>query len=376
MNISYQHLNIDQLLIQHYLIKRKSSTHQSSLQFGFTLLEMVLVLFLVGLMASATLMLTDNVEDQAKYDVTKQRMEMMRKAIVGDPTRTVNGGPEISGFAADMGRLPGCIKELLEQVECATTTPLDSWVIDPTTGIGFGWRGPYVQVSPERSGYLRFRDGYGNSDVDDYVDALYSGWIWRLFNEDDVAVPVPPASPTAPEIIRVQSKGFDNTTPYPAGDINDVVVDNRPHFLVTASDWKIQLSDPISINFINQSTNNLPTPVSEKLVFRIYQSDLTAFIDTFDGTNNYLEMTSESIPASSQQPIQFPLSSTELPIGHYGYAVVCYEAPPVDPTDNVIFDGDCDKAPAADPNPTATAANIKYFTVAPRQNITLDWIIK
>lgn len=82
-------------------------------QTGFTLLELVLVLFLIALMASAALLLTEGVEDQARYDETKRRMELIRKAIVGDPSRTVNGGPEISGFVADMGRLPGCVAELL-----------------------------------------------------------------------------------------------------------------------------------------------------------------------------------------------------------------------------------------------------------------------
>mgnify|MGYP000243957607 CR=1 FL=1 len=74
-----------------------------TVQDGFTLLEMILVLFLIGLMASATLLLTENIEDQAKYDENKRRMELIRTAIVGQTNRTINGGAEISGFAADMG---------------------------------------------------------------------------------------------------------------------------------------------------------------------------------------------------------------------------------------------------------------------------------
>lgn len=79
-------------------------------QQGFTLLEIVLVLFLLALMASSTLFLTQNVEDQAKYDATKQRLQMIRTAIIGDTSRTINGQPEISGFASDMGRLPECLR--------------------------------------------------------------------------------------------------------------------------------------------------------------------------------------------------------------------------------------------------------------------------
>ena len=76
-------------------------THQQ----GFTLLEIVLVLFLLGLMASSTLFLTEGIEDQAKYDETKHRIEMIRIAIIGDTSRTINGRPAIGGFASDVGAL-------------------------------------------------------------------------------------------------------------------------------------------------------------------------------------------------------------------------------------------------------------------------------
>ena len=91
-----------------------SLSHQQ----GFTLLEIVLVLFLLGLMASSTLFLTQGVEDQTKYDETKHRLKMIRTAIIGDSSRTINGHPEVSGFAADMGRLPECLRELLSQRYC------------------------------------------------------------------------------------------------------------------------------------------------------------------------------------------------------------------------------------------------------------------
>lgn len=148
------------------------------MQQGFTLLEMLLVLFLMTLIASAGLMLTEGVEDQAKYDETKRRMELIRKAIVGDPTRTVNGAPEISGFVADMGRLPLCVAELLDlgdEITPATTprtfeSPCTNTVIipeahdDANSGLTFGWRGPYVPLLPDSDGQRRLRDGYENDD--------------------------------------------------------------------------------------------------------------------------------------------------------------------------------------------------------------------
>ncbi len=145
-------------------------------QHGFSLLEMLLVLFLLGLMASTTLMLTEGVEDQAKYDETKRRMALIRKAAVGDSFRTVNNSPEISGFTTDMGRLPHCIRELLEARNCADDADLALWDQDLDSEVWSGWRGPYLQVLPGSDGNLHFRDGYGNEAANAAEDIANSGW--------------------------------------------------------------------------------------------------------------------------------------------------------------------------------------------------------
>jgi len=214
---------------------------------GFTLLEMVLVLFLMALVTSAGLMLTEGVEDQAKSDETKRRMEMIRKAIVGDPTRTVNGSPEISGFVADMGRLPGCIRELLERMDCENIpNDLPVWQNDENTGIWAGWRGPYIAVLPDRDGVRRFRDGYGNVDIDEDEDAQNYGWVWRLYQNDgsqtgDVSQAVS---------IRMQSYGFNGTDKYPNGDMDEI---NK---LIDENDWKINISTGIDTSFLKPNTSS------------------------------------------------------------------------------------------------------------------------
>jgi len=321
---------------------------KATLQSGFTLLEMVLVLFLLALMASASLMLTENIEDQAKYDDTKHRMEMMRKAIIGDPSRTINGSPEISGFVADMGRLPDCVRELIEQKNCVDIA-LDSWSHDASTGLGTGWRGPYIQVLPERSGELRFRDGYGNSDASDAIDAQNSGWSY------DVS--------TASASIGLISKGFD-----PITDTDLIKADK----LVVSSDWQVQLPENITVTFKNQSAGNLPL-ADENLVLRVYLSDLTSAIDGDDGINSYLSFDASSAISAIPKTRNFTLNSTpSIPIGTRAYSIVCYDALIIDPDDYVVFDGDCDVA-----NPAQSTSNIRTFSVVPRQslNLNLDWII-
>ena len=226
---------------------------------GFTLLEMLLVIFMMALVASTGLMLTEGVEDQSKYDETKRRMELIRKAIIGDPTRTVNGAPEISGFVADMGRLPECLAELLElgtekapatiprtfESPCDDTVTVTEWNQDANSDLGGGWRGPYLQLLPDADGRKRIRDGYENDD-----GSVNFGWQFSDASAE----------------IRVQSAGingvFDGAIPsddYPAGNtIADVPA------LVGASDQDavFQGWNTITVRFQNNSTSGVPVSIS------------------------------------------------------------------------------------------------------------------
>jgi hypothetical protein len=299
---------------------------------------MVLVLFLVGLMASATLMLTENVEDQAKYDETKRRMEIMRKAIVGDPTRTVNGGPEIRGFVADMGRLPSCVREILEPHYCIDASgALAAWTIDTSTGIGSGWRGPYVQVLAERNNELRFRDGYGNSDA---FDAQNSGW--KIFDVSGAE-------------LTLASDAFDLSS-----DADDVEAISSP--LIVANDWQI---NRLYLNLINQNTSDaLPSAADANINVRIYLSEPTDYVTGDDNVNTSLTIPVASIPPNSSKTYLFYFdSSNVIPMGMHSYAVVC--------SDGKVFEGDCSAA-----TDLSLPQDLHTVTFIPRQTMSLDWVIQ
>jgi prepilin-type N-terminal cleavage/methylation domain-containing protein len=237
-------------------------------QSGFTLLEMVLVLFLISLMASATLFITDNLDDQASYDETKRRMEIIRQAIVGDPTRRLNGQTEIRGFAADMGRLPGCLRELVESNHCIDASgALAAWTIDASTGLGSGWRGPYIQVTPESDGALRFRDGYLNTATDasgaigtnsdaavNGDDERNHGWTWAIYDSADNLT----SDVFTAENIRIQSFGTDGSNKYPRGNLNSTSK------LIDANDFRASLAnwDSFSISFSNVSSGIVSIPAN------------------------------------------------------------------------------------------------------------------
>ena len=306
-------------------MNNRHSRHFSASQSqGFTLLEVVLVLFLMGLVASAGLMLTENVEDQAKYDETRQRMLMMRQAIIGNSTRTLNGRPEIGGFVADMKRLPGCVSELLSAEDCAGAS-LALWARDASTGVGAGWRGPYLYVSPESDGLRYFRDAYGNSDAS---DAINSGWDYQLSGEK----------------IGLSSKGLDGVSGT-GDDVSDAE-------LIMAADWQI---NSIQIRFVNNSSTAKPAGDSN-VKLRVILSNKDDKLDSHG-----VSLAAGAIPAESSLVKIFNFDvSNAVPLGSHGYLLLC--------SDGKVFDGGCTQA-------ITYPADVRYFTVAPHANHTLDWVI-
>jgi prepilin-type N-terminal cleavage/methylation domain-containing protein len=120
---------------------------------GFTLVELLVVLVILATLATAAVSVIEQVDDQARYDDTKARLAQLEAGVVGRADRTLNGEPELSGFVADMGRLPDSVQELLEPAA------LTSYSADLGSGVPGGWRGPYVKPQLE-SGAIAFRDGF------------------------------------------------------------------------------------------------------------------------------------------------------------------------------------------------------------------------
>ena len=113
---------------------------------GLSLIELLVVVTILSALALSTLALVDNTDDQFRYDDTKIRLEKVRSAILGPQGVAVGNQLVVSGFVADIGRLPNNLEELVER------GALPSWGLDPTTGVEAGWRGPYLAVLPDVTG--------------------------------------------------------------------------------------------------------------------------------------------------------------------------------------------------------------------------------
>ncbi len=144
----------------------------------YTLLGLVFLLFLLALVASSAAFLPSRQADDEVDRLNHERLDALKEAICGNlDSDTALLSPVVSGYVADMGRLPLNLNELLVQ----GSQP--SWTVDVLStvsgkffspGMAYGWRGPYLQIPVGSSG---FRDGWQNLDSSATEDNLNFGWL-------------------------------------------------------------------------------------------------------------------------------------------------------------------------------------------------------
>lgn len=237
---------------------------------AFTLIELLLVLFILAAIAATAASLGAEVEQQSRYDQTVARRELIRTAILGDPARLVDGQPVASGFVADMGRLPSNLEELLvagtapdwrpQPCFAAAAGPSTGWPpflpgsFDPTgaapTGApqGAGWRGPYVRPDLEREGAVElrtYRDGWRTVVGAASGDPNF-GWVFN-----------PPGTPAGE--VSLQSLGADGAPGAPpvAAGGHSYAADlpsDAERTLVSAADYRVDLGG-LTVRVINRMTS-------------------------------------------------------------------------------------------------------------------------
>lgn len=152
-------------------------------QSGFTLLELVVVVAVLGLIANLATEFVAQNTNQERFEATKARQAMIREAILGNPSATQNGEVQVSGYIADTGSPPRHLRQLIssdaycpnpesfdsDKTTCNTDAAGDSdleWIDSPA-----GWSGPYIQGFELESttynsnpiNFRTFRDGWGNT---------------------------------------------------------------------------------------------------------------------------------------------------------------------------------------------------------------------
>lgn len=315
----------------HYIPRQQST--------GFTLVELLLVIIILGSLALATTFLVDGLNVQSRYDDTKSRLQQIRRAVLGDASRLLNNQSELSGYIADMGRLPANLKELIDigaQPAWTLNELLDADISPVTIQIYSGWHGPYLETLPESDGVRRFRDGWNNGDLSD----VNYGWNYDLPDVSGVL---------AVTVQSLGANGQQDAAPdepydadYPASGVN----------LIEANDYTVNL-DGLAIQ-LNKPISSEPT---EDLILRLYLIDEGAITSI------------ESDPIDKAALIGVQSFTNTFPIGpffigQYAAVLLCNTSP------MVLYDGNCDTVRDVNHQPY-------YFKLVPRTHLpTIPWTIQ
>lgn len=122
---------------------------------GYTLLEILMVLVLLGVIGSlAATSMTGSVHE-AKFQATLNEMKLIQKAMIGDVNLQTRGQRTDFGYLGDVGAMPAAIGDLISMPVAVT-----AWTRDNVRRIGHGWNGPYIRGSDPGADYTR--DAWGN----------------------------------------------------------------------------------------------------------------------------------------------------------------------------------------------------------------------
>ena len=148
---------------------------------GFTLLELVVIVAVIGILAAAVTPTVMNEIMDTRVNATRSEGEGLHEAMVGAPSAA---GTRF-GFVGDIGRLPTTLAEL------ATQSGLPNYSTSNIRSIGMGWRGPYINSGTSTTDYQR--DAFGRLFVLNSGQVRSYGPDGIANNTDDIVYP-----PTAP----------------------------------------------------------------------------------------------------------------------------------------------------------------------------------
>lgn len=161
---------------------------------GFTLLQAILVVALLGLAAAVVIPLATTLLSTEREERTERRLSRLEAAMIG-ARRDGDGKAPGMGFLGDIGRLPDSLAQLLRPAT------LPSYSVSREHRTGAGWRGPYYPVPLAEDTIGIRRDAFGRPLRYSAADTSPDGETWDGFvasagrdgafgTGDDLVVPV------------------------------------------------------------------------------------------------------------------------------------------------------------------------------------------
>lgn len=162
---------------------REAHEYPLSRSRGFTLLELVVIVVVIGVLAAAVApTFLQQILDR-RVEATREEARVLYEAMVGPST-----GETRFGFVGDIGRLPSSFQELVQ------ASGLPPYTTNTVRSVGMGWRGPYVNVGTSSGDYLN--DAFGRPYTGASSGQVQSaGPDGTPNNADDIVYP-----PSAPAV--------------------------------------------------------------------------------------------------------------------------------------------------------------------------------
>ncbi len=218
---------------------------------GFTLVEIIMVMALVGILTVASLTLFEGSLDESRFDATVKELEAIREALIGNQELR-SGGQRISfGYNGDVGALPTNGQGL----GALTAAPggVSAWSVNQTVHLSLGWNGPYITTNLSNSdittdGWGRTYSYNGSTNPATITSLGANGAAGGSGFDSDITISIPNTS------LMANVYGFisDGAIPYVGNAVVELYQPNGSGALQTLSD-NVVSGDNGSFSF-----NNVP----------------------------------------------------------------------------------------------------------------------